>query len=132
MEGMFIMILEFADGSQLEVLVIFGDTIIDDDEIERDALTIDIDPNIATIEELKLIFNDSTKTDHLYTYLNNDGINQVKTEIGEGYNKFIYAVNENKLVRQIPGKITKKQFQNVNSVRIAKLTYDEYYPEDED
>jgi len=96
------MILEFNDGSQLEVLVIFGEAIVGDDGIERDALTIDVDPQTATIEELKTIFQDSNKTDHLYTYID-DGINtNVRVEIGEGYNKFIYAINENKLVKQIP------------------------------
>jgi len=126
------MILEFADGTQLEVLIIFGEPIVGDDEIERDNLTIDVDPSVATLEQLEEIFKDPNKTDKLYTYVNNGVEANAKVEIGEGYNKFIYAINEDKLVREIPGKITRKKFQNVNSVRIAQLTYDEYYPENED
>ena len=126
------MILEFADGTQLDVLIIFGEPIIGDDEIERDNLTIDVDPSVATLEQLEEIFKDVKKTDHLYAYVSNGSQGTTKVEIGEGYNKFIYAINENKLVKEIPGKITRKKFQNVNSVRIAQLTYDEYYPENED
>ena len=124
------MILEFADGTQIECLVIFGEPIIGDDEIERDTLTIDFSPETATLSQLTEIFSNSEKTNHLYTYLSNESQTNIKTEIGEGYNKFIYAINQHKPVRQIPGKILPRQFQNVNSVRIAQMTYEEYYPDE--
>ena len=61
------MILEFADGTQIECLVIFGEPIIGDDEIERDTLTIDFSPETTTLSELERIFSNPEKTNHLYS-----------------------------------------------------------------
>ena len=123
------MILEFNDGSQLEILRIFGSKHLIQG-VYRDVLSIQIDQSANTIDNLKSIFADSNKTNHLYTPSEDTddkgNIINVTTEIGEGYNLLLSVEPTRIEISAMPGKIVPPKYQDIYVVSIAQMTYDEY------
>ena len=123
------MILEFVDGSSIDVIAIFGSP-VNINGTMRDVLTIDIDPNTISQNKLREIFNNTNNLAHLYTYEDevneNDEIVTSKIEIGEGYTILLNVEKETRKVEKFPGKITPDEFTSVLVVTIAQMTYDEW------
>ncbi len=123
------MILEFKDGSQLEVKAIFGGPKLVNGEL-RDTLRIEVDPKTIYFDNLKSMFKLNKNTDELYVYNNpsdveNNPING-KTKIGEGYNIFVSITDEERLISPPPGQLQPKRFEQVYIVTIAQMTYLEH------
>ena len=116
------MILEFADGTQLNVKNIFaGPRLIDG--IMRDTFRIEIDPSTMGFEDIKKLFNDTNKTSLLYAY--SDESND-KTNIGEGYQLFVSITDTNRKVTPPPGRLVPITYEEVYIITMAQLTYEEY------
>lgn len=131
------MILEFKDGTQLEVKAIFGGPRLVNGEL-RDTLRIEVDPNTIYFDDLKALFRLNENTDELYVYNNssdaeNDPV-KGKTKIGDGYNIFVSITDEERLIAPPPGQLQPKRFEQVYIVSIAQMTYLEHeensYPVD--
>ena len=118
------MILEFADGSSINVNTIIGGP-ISIDGITRDLLTIEIDPSSISLDTLKDIFNNNDNLAYLYTYEDNKDSN-TRIEIGEGYTILVDISEVTRKVDKFPGKITADEFETIYSVSIAQMTYDEW------
>lgn len=117
-------ILELLDGQQIEVVRILGGPRLING-VMRDTLSIEVDPSTMSLDELASIFKDSSKTNHLFTYIDEND-SKVKVEIGEGYDIFVSAHLEHRKVDRVPGKIAPDQYEDIIVVNIAQLTYDEY------
>ena len=120
------MTLEFLDGTQLEVIRIFGGPRMING-ISRDTLSIEVDPSEATIEELRNLFSDSSKTNNLFLYLSNEAnTTETKSLVAEGYNILVSCRKETRKIDRMPGMISRDEYEDINIVNISQLTYDEY------
>lgn len=120
------MILEFADGTQLQVRDIFGGPRLAMG-VMRDTLKIEVDPSTIKFDELRALFKDNPNTTKLYTYTTPKGSDkEVKTEIGEGYRIFLSIGEETRTVNGPPGKMAPTKYEEVYVVQIAQQTYEEY------
>lgn len=124
------MILEFLDGSKIDVNAIFGGPQLVNGVL-RDTLRIEVDPTTISFNDLKSHFKDNPKTSMLYSYT--DGLDdsgnpiEVKNEIGEGYNIFVSISDEERKKSTPPGRIQPDQMEEVFVVTIAQMTYQEYH-----
>ena len=93
------MILEFVDGSQLEVSTIIGGPKLINGVL-RDTLQIEVDPSTIEFNELKNKFKDNQNTSKLYTYVEDEdgNITDEKVEIGEDYSIFVSISDEEKKI----------------------------------
>lgn len=124
------MILEFLDGSKLEVIAIFGGPQLVNGVL-RDTLRIEVSPSIIDFTDLKSHFKDNPKTSMLYSYTESaDGEGIVKSEIGEGYNIFVSISDEERKKAAPPGRLLPDQIEEVYVVAIAQMTYQEYHNSD--
>lgn len=121
------MILEFTNGNSINVMTIIGGP-VNFQGIIRDVLSIEVDPNEISIEELKRIFGDTSNLAYLYTYEDEeDGvIPYTKIEIGEGYTIVVGIEEVTRKVNQIPGKIVPDVYETINLVTLAQMTYEEW------
>ena len=114
------MILELADGTQLNIKNIFaGPKLIDG--VMRDTFRIEVDPEVINFDDLKKIFSDTSRTLTMSTY-NDD----VKTCIGEGYSLFVSLSDTKRKVSPPPGKLVPDSYEEIYIVTMAQLTYQEY------
>lgn len=116
------MYLEFTDGTQLECIRILGGprTI---EGITRDCLSIEVDANDITHNELIAYFSNPANMAHLYTRETKTSDRQ---EIGEGY---LYAVDvrtEHRKDPHTPGLMVPETYRVFRVLNIAQLTYAEY------
>jgi hypothetical protein len=115
------MILEFKDGTQIEVNNIFGGPQLIFGSM-RDCLTIEFDPDKYKFEELKQYFTDRSNTIIMYTYENNERI-----QVGEGYIKLVSISYEIRVVNNtVIGPFSPPVTEEFYSVKIAQLNYAEY------
>lgn len=120
------MILEFLDGSQIDVIAIFGGPQLING-VMRDTLRIEVSPTIE-FDKLKSHFKDNPKTSMLYSYTESaDGSEVTKNEIGEGYNIFVSISDEERKKASPPGRLLPDQIEEVYVVTIAQMTYQEYH-----
>ena len=121
------MILEFANGDKINVMTIIGGP-VNFQGIIRDVLSIEVDPDEISIEELKRIFEDAPNLAYLYTYEDEeDGdIPYTKIEIGEGYTIVVGIEEVTRKVNQTPGKIVPDTYETINLVTLAQMTYEEW------
>jgi len=126
------MILEFLDGSQIDVKNIFGGPrlILG---VMRDTLRIEVSPDTCSFEDLKVHFKDNPKTESLYTYENVENAKgkmvSKKIEVGKGYQIFVSITDEVREIPSEPGKMGPINVEEVYVVTIAQLTYPEYVAE---
>lgn len=123
------MILQFKDGTQLDVLGIFGGPRLIMG-VMRDTLRIEVDPSSVTFDKLKALFKNNPNTSTLYTYTetvddNNRPIIK-KNEVGEGYEIFVSISDEERRITPPPGKMAPDQIEEVYVVTVAQMTYQEY------
>lgn len=125
------MILEFLDGSQLEVLNVFGSPRLVMG-VMRDTLRIEVDPKTIGFDELKSKFKDNPQTKMLYTYLTvarNDEPDEdaplEKVAVGEGYSIFVSISNEQRAITTPPGVLAPVEYEEIYAVTIAQMTYQE-------
>lgn len=123
------MILQFKDGTQLDVIGIFGGPRLIMG-VMRDTLRIEVDPSSVTFDELKALFKNNPNTSTLYTYTetvddNNRPIIK-KNEVGEGYEIFVSISDEERRITPPPGKMAPDQIEEVYVVTVAQMTYQEY------
>lgn len=116
------MILEFLDGSKMEVLSIFGGPRLING-VMRDTLRIEISPSAVKFEELRECFKNNPKTAMLYTYTEDS---DTKNNIGEGYQIFVSISDEERKIAVVPGKMVPDEYEEVYVVTIAQMTYQEY------
>lgn len=123
------MILQFKDGTQLDVLGIFGGPRLIMG-VMRDTLRIEVDPSTTSFGELKTLFKNNPNTSTLYSYTESVDDNNrpiiKRNEIGEGYEIFVSISDEHRRVTPPPGKIVPDQLEEVFVVTIAQMTYQEY------
>lgn len=123
------MILEFLNGSQIEVKEIFGGPKLIMGMM-RDTLRIEVSPSLMPIDNLKAYFKDQTACRTLYAYtddVDDDGKPIViKNTIGEGYAIFVSIADEERIVRCQPGLLRPDVIEEVFVVTIAQMTYNEY------
>ena len=120
--------LEFRDGSQIDVIAIFGGPRLING-VMRDTLRIEVSPETIEFEELKSHFKDNPKTSMLYSYTEEPTVNGTvlqKNFIGEGYNIFVSISNEIRRVQNPPGILAPDVMEEVNIVTISQMTYQEY------
>lgn len=120
--------LEFLDGSQIDVIAIFGGPRMINGKI-RDTLRIEVSPESSNLEDLKIYFQDPLKTSILYSYTEETGLHQMelnKNIIGEGYNIFVSADQETRKIPQPPGVLAPDQTETINVIVISQMTYQEY------
>ena len=127
------MILEFMDGSQIEVLSIHGGPRLILGAM-RDTLNIELSPEKYSFDELRNHFKDNPKTAFLYTYTEKNiyadpPVEPVRIDLGEGYKIFVSILNETKEIPKEPGKLEPPQFQEVFVVTMAQITYAEHLVE---
>lgn len=123
------MLLEFLDGSQLEVNEIFaGPKLVMG--VMRDTLRIEIPPDKSTFNELLTKFKDVDNCRTLFTYTDDIDENGnpvvVKNTIGEGYCIFVSVTYEERLVRCSPGVLLPDKTESLYIVTIAQMTFNEY------
>jgi len=111
----------FADNTELEVRSIMGG-LSRIQNADRDMLSIEVDPSIANTEELRNLFIDKDKTTRIRTSVIEDD-QELVSEVGEDYTIYISATNERREVRGEPGIIGPPEWEEVNIVKIAQLTY---------
>ena len=118
------MYLEFNDGTQLECIRILGGsrTI---KGIERDCLSIEVDPYSIGLGNLERYFLNPSNMVHLYTREKAGDISP-KQEIGEGYMYLIGCRRESRKVKRTPGTMAPDEYNDILIVNIAQLTYEEY------
>ena len=116
--------LEFADGTQLNVLTIHGGKQYIRGG-QRDVLTIDVSPADATIAELIALFQSGEKTGVL-TSIDDSG---ERHEIGADYVLYLSVSNELREIASEPGVLEPPVYEEVNAVKIAQLTYVEKHTE---
>lgn len=123
------MLLEFLDGSQIEVNEIFGGPKLIMG-VMRDTLRIEVSPDTMTIDELKAHFKNQEKCRTLYSYtddVDDDGAPiVVRNTIGEGYTIFVSVSDEERLVRCQPGLLRPDKVEEVLVVTVAQMKYNEY------
>lgn len=121
------MILEFANGSKINVMTIIGGP-VNLNGITRDVLTIEVDPSVVPIDNLKRIFANTSNLAHLYTYEDSEdeSVADTKIEIGEGYTILISVEEITRKVNKFPGKIVEDTYETINLVTIAQMTYEEW------
>lgn len=124
------MTLEFLDGTQLEVITIIGGPKLIGG-VMRDTLQIEVDPSVATLEQLKALFKDPIKCRTLYGYNeavdeSTDQVSTVRETIGEGYTIFVSVADEERRIAAPPGYLQPDTIEEVYVVQIAQLTYAEY------
>lgn len=123
------MILEFVDGTQIEIKNIFGGPRLING-VMRDTLRIEVDPDTIGFTDLKALFKDNPGTSILYNYtydLNEEGdVITVKNTIGEGYNIFVSISDETRKVASPPGMLAPDKMEDIFIVTIAQMTYQEY------
>jgi len=108
----------FADNSEIEVKTIFGSP-CRVQNADRDMLTIEVDPTVANTEGLRTVFMDKSKTSRIRTQ---DELGQI-SEVGEDYTIYISSTNERREVVHAPGSINPPEWEEINIVKIAQLTY---------
>lgn len=122
--------LEFLDGTQLEVINIFGGPRLVMG-VMRDTLRIEVSPNTIDFKDLKTLFKDNPATALLYCYtetVDESGNNITeKNEIGEGYSIFVSVSDEERKVAAPPGRLAPDEIEEVFVVTIAQMTYQEYH-----
>lgn len=122
------MVLEFKEGTQLPVKVIYGNPRIVQGVI-RDTLSIEVDPSTVEFDTLKSYFKNPEYTDVLYSYTDPSDVNgtniQYKEQIGVGYNVFVSITDTERLIASPPGQIKKPEIEEVFIVTIAQMTYGE-------
>lgn len=124
------MVLEFADGTQLTILDIYGgprDTL----GATRDVLSIEFDTNTISFKELREFFMDNPNTNQLFTYVLENG-EETKKEIGIGYNICISIAEVRRLIKTRPGTIVKPEIEDLYIVELAQQTYYEYMYENKE
>lgn len=121
------MLLRFADKSTIEIKNIFGAYQMVNGVL-RDTLKIEIDPKVASYDELVSLFKDNPNTETLFTVNELDDGSQSVSTIGEGYTVYVSVSNERvkKFSSAEPGKIIKPEYEDIFVVRIAQQTYEEY------
>lgn len=121
----------FADDTQLEVIAVRGGQQYLQNAM-RDVLTIETDPANASVATLRELFSDKEKTAFLRTVteaeIPNDETDETETreivsEIGEGYTLYLSASNEVREQPVTPGQIVPPQTVEINTVRVAQITY---------
>ncbi len=129
------MILEFEDGQQITVKAILGGPRLVDG-VMRDVLRVEIDPETMAFRDVKTLFTQPSKTNHLYTYgeePDENGDPVVKKILsGEGYNHFVSISEERRRVIYPPGRIRPPEYEEIIAVCVAQMTYEEYkaaYPD---
>ena len=121
------MILQFADGTQLEAIRVMGG-VEHHHGAARDTLTIDLRPTY-TFEELANIFTDSSKTEKIVSVnvSTDDDTGETTTVqenlIGEDYTIFCSISYEVRDVRTQPGIVTPPQQEEVWQVKTAQVSY---------
>lgn len=129
------MILEFVDGTQIEVEAIFGGPRLING-VMRDTLRIEVKPDTIEFDSLKALFKDNPATSMLYSYTNNideEGKTiSEKNTIGEGYNIFVSISDETRKVVTPPGMLLPDKMEDVFIVTIAQMTYQEYHETHQD
>lgn len=129
------MILEFVDGTQIEVEAIFGGPRLING-VMRDTLRIEVSPDTIGFDDLKVLFKNNPATSMLYSYTNNiDGEGNTITEkntIGEGYNIFVSISDETRKVVTPPGMLLPDKLEDIFIVTIAQMTYQEYHETHQD
>lgn len=118
------MYLEFNDGTQLECIRILGGP-RSINGIVRDCLSIEVDPNDITHNELIAYFKDPTNLVHLYTR-ELAGSLSPRQEIGEGYMYAVDVRTESRKDTHAPGLMVPESYSNIRVLNIAQLTYEEY------
>lgn len=129
------MILEFVDGTQIEVEAIFGGPRLING-VMRDTLRIEVSPNTIGFDDLKSLFKNNPATSMLYSYTNNideegNAITE-KNTIGEGYNIFVSISDETRKVVTPPGMLLPDKLEDIFIVTIAQMTYQEYHETHQD
>lgn len=121
------MILEFNNKSQIKVMTILGG-MVNVNGVNRDVLTIEIDPKFIQMDVVKRIFEDTENLSHLFTYESDeDGVlADEKIEIGEGYTILLGVEEVNRKIIPFPGKIVPDTFETIYEVRLAQMTYNEW------
>ena len=122
--------LEFADGSQMEIRTIHGGQQYIQNA-NRDVLTIEIDPAVCALAELKDNFQDTAKTCLLATIQTNDvSVNQdgseaieERQEVGTDYTLYLSAANEVREIRSEPGVLEPPKTEEINIIKVAQLSY---------
>lgn len=119
------MILQFADGTQLEAIRVMGG-VEHHHGAARDTLTIDLQPTY-TFDELASIFTNSNKTEKIISIATDDETDEETTAqenlIGEDYTIFCSISYEARDVRTQPGIVTPPQQEEVWQVKIAQVLY---------
>lgn len=120
------MILEFVDKSKINVEVIIGyPTIVNG--VERDTLSIEIDPNKHTKDEVNRLIRKQYNLLQLTSYDTDENSNRFI--IGEGYDRIIQLEEirrEKKKDPSLQGKIRQVEYENVLILILQQLTYDEW------
>lgn len=124
------MMLEFLDGSKLQVLDIYGGP-KDVLGAVRDVLTIEFDPSYTSFEELREFFIDNPNTNRLFSHIIENGEN-VKKEIGIGYNLCVSISEIRRLIKTKPGTMEKPRIEDVYIVELGQQTYYEYMYKDKE
>ena len=118
------MLIKFTDNTTLEVIRVMGGS----QHVQgatRDVLTIEVDPAIATVAELKAIFTNPEKTAELISIDNSDPENPKEAVMGRYYNLYLSSGNEVREKKNTPGELGEPQMQEISFVKIAQLTYNE-------
>ena len=118
------MLLKFTDNTTLEVQRVMGGS----QHVQgatRDVLTIEVDPAVATAQELKEIFSNPQKTAELISIDNSDPENIKEVVMGRYYNLYLSSGNEVREKKNTPGELGEPQMQEISFVKIAQLTYSE-------
>jgi len=123
------MILEFVDGTQIDVMVILGGP-ANINGIIRDVLTIEVSPALESLDNLNKVFNKTDNLARLYTYEEerneNYDILLNKIEIGEGYTILLGIDKVRRKINNFPGKIAPDMYEIIYQVQLAQMTYDEW------
>lgn len=116
------MLLEFGNGTQLEVdNIIGGPRLVMG--VLRDTLRIEVYPHVMEFKELKSLFEQGDGT--FYTTEEVDGEVQ-KVMIGEGYTILVAVSDEKRKVGTPPGRLLPDQYEEIYVVTIAQETYQEH------
>lgn len=119
------MILEFIDKTQIEVLSIFGGPSLIKG-VTRDTLRIEVDPNTTSLDTLSNLFRYGNRCLRLFTYDSDEGEDEIKLKIGDGYSVFVDCKEETREVIYPPGEIRQKEYETIYIVTIAQYTYEEW------